>query len=50
MGADMRSTEPRQVWDPPRRSRRERLLDRLQVVGALLIAFALVIAAVAALL
>jgi len=38
------------VWNPPRRTRRERMLDRLQVAGAVLIATALVAAAAVALL
>ncbi|HEX5782702.1 MAG TPA: hypothetical protein VFX80_12315 [Solirubrobacteraceae bacterium] len=46
----MRSTDPRKVWDPPHRTPRERTLDRLQVMGALLIAFAVVIVAAIALL
>ncbi len=46
----MERTEPHEVWTPPRRSRRERVLDRLQVMGALAIAFALVVAAATALL
>jgi hypothetical protein len=46
----METTEPQKVWNPPRRTRRERLLDCLQVMGALAIAFALVVAAAIALL
>jgi hypothetical protein len=40
----------RQVWDSPRRNQRERTLERLQVMGSLLIAFAIVAAAAVALL
>ena len=38
------------AWNPPRRTRRQRMLDRVQVVGAVLIAAALVAAAAVALL
>lgn len=37
------------VWNPPHRTRRQRLLDRVQVIGALLIALVLLVAAVLAL-
>jgi hypothetical protein len=33
------------VWNPPRRSRRERLLDRVQVAGAIAIVLALAVVA-----
>lgn len=46
----MRSTEPGKVWNPPRRTARERTLDRLQVMGALLIGFGIVVAAAIAVL
>jgi hypothetical protein len=46
----MRKSEPREIFRQPRRTPRERLLDRLQVMGALAIAFALVVAAAIALL
>lgn len=46
----MRKTDARKVLNPPRRTRREQSLDRLQVMGALLIAFGIVVAAAIALL
>jgi hypothetical protein len=46
----MRKTEPRQILSPPRRTPRERTLDRLKVMGALLIAFGIVVAAAVVLL
>lgn len=46
----MEKTEPHEVWNPSHRSRRERMIDRLQVIGALMIAFGIVVAAAIALL
>ena len=46
----MRKIEPRQIVDLPRRTRRQMLLERLRDIGALLIAFGIVVAAAIALL
>ena len=43
-----RRVDPHEAWEPPRRSRREVLLDRLQLVVSLLIVLATVVALVIA--